>query len=61
MKKTKLQAVPERMYTVPEVAQMARVTDRTIRNHIRLGLLQPRYLGRSVRIADVDLLAYLSR
>ncbi|OLV20044.1 helix-turn-helix domain-containing protein [Deinococcus marmoris] len=61
MKKAKLETVPVRMYTVPEVAQMARVTDRTIRNHIRLGLLHPRRLGRSVRIAEVDLLAYLSR
>jgi len=61
VKKAKLQAVPERMYTVPEVAQMARVTDRTIRNHIRLGLLHAHHLGRSVRIADTDLLVYLSR
>ncbi len=61
MKKAKLLAVPERMYTIPEVAQMARVTDRTIRNHIRQGLLHARHLGRSVRIADADLLTYLSR
>ncbi|GGO30337.1 helix-turn-helix domain-containing protein [Deinococcus humi] len=49
------------MYTILEVAQMARVTDRTIRNHIRLGLLHARHLGRAVCIADTNLLAYLSR
>lgn len=56
-----LETVPERFYTVAEVAQRLRVTEKTVRNHIRDGRLRVSRVGRSVRIDDGALREYLGR
>lgn len=56
-----LEVVPERFHTVAEVAQRLRVTEKTVRNHIRDGRLRVSRVGRSVRIDDGALREYLGR
>lgn len=48
-------------YTVYEVAEMLRVSDRTIRKHIDQGLLVARKVGHVYRIMREDLDDYLER
>lgn len=54
-----LEAVPERFYTVAEVALKLGVSEKTVRNHIRDGRLRASHAGRCVRIADVALIEYM--
>jgi excisionase family DNA binding protein len=49
-----------RFFTIAEVAEMLRVATRTVRRWIDDGKLVAHRLGRSVRIADSDLHAFLA-
>jgi excisionase family DNA binding protein len=48
-------------YTVKELAQKFRVTERTIRNMMELGELAYYQIGRQKRISKEDMAQYLAR
>jgi excisionase family DNA binding protein len=49
-----------RFYTIAEVADLLEVSSRTVRRWINAGLLKVHRFGRSVRIAEADLHAFLA-
>jgi excisionase family DNA binding protein len=52
----------DKMYTVQEIAQQLRVSERTVRNWIESGELRAFAIGkRGYRIAESDLLAFIER
>ena len=50
-----------RFYTIAEVANLLAVSQRSVRRWIANGELLAHHLGRSVRISDADLRAFLQR
>jgi excisionase family DNA binding protein len=52
---------PLKLLSMPEVASYARVSTQTVRRWIQAGDLKVYRAGRKIRIAETDLLAYLSR
>ena len=50
----------EKLYTVEEIAQMASVTTRTIRNYLRLGILKGRKIGGQWRFSQEDVTEMLN-
>jgi excisionase family DNA binding protein len=52
----------EKMYTVQEVAQQLRVSERTVRNWVERGELRVFRIGvRGYRIPETDLLAFIEK
>lgn len=52
----------DKMYTVQEVAQQLRVSERTVRNWVESGELRVFRIGkRGYRISETDLLAFVER
>lgn len=49
-----------RLYTVRETATYAQVSAKTIRRWLMSGVLPFHRLGRNIRIAEADLLAFLA-
>lgn len=45
----------DKLYTVDEVAQMTRLTSRTIRNYIKSGLLRGKKVGGQWRFSQIDI------
>jgi len=55
------QGTVRRFYTTCEVAELLDVSTRSVRRFIETGELIAHWFGRSVRIADEDLRAFLAR
>lgn len=51
----------ETLYTMPEVAEILKVTLQTVRNFIERGELVATRLGGAVRIAESDLKAFIEK
>ena len=51
----------ERFHTVAAVAERRNVCERTVRRHIKVGLLKAHRFGRAVRISDSELQNYGSK
>jgi len=51
----------EKLYTVEEIAQMASLTTRTIRNYLRDGILTGRKIGGQWRFTTEDLQKFMNR
>jgi excisionase family DNA binding protein len=60
-KEWKMMQKDQEFYTVYEVAEMLRVSDRTIRKHIDQGLLKALKVGTVYRIMREDLEDYFER
>lgn len=45
----------DKLYTVDEIAQMTRLTSRTIRNYIKSGLLRGKKVGGQWRFSQIDI------
>jgi excisionase family DNA binding protein len=50
---------PPRLYTVAEIARHTQCSERTVRRWLNAGLLPFHRLGRQIRIAAPDLIAFL--
>ena len=61
MKRTQIPPVPERLLTVAQVAERCQVSPRSVRRWIDEGDLPVVRLGRSVRVSENDLAAFLNR
>lgn len=48
-----------RVYTLDEVAEVLKVSRRTVNNLVREGRVRPIRIGRSPRVTERELLAYL--
>ena len=49
-----------KLLTIDEVAEILKLSPRTVRRYIAAGALPVHHLGRRVRIADPDLAAFLA-
>ncbi len=52
--------VPKSFLTVRQVAERCGVSERTVRRWIKTGELRAHQLGRSVRVSEEDLAAFLA-
>lgn len=60
-KKAEVLNLQKPFYSIYEAADVLGVHERTIRNHIRKGILKAGQVGRQWRIAKEDLLAFYNR
>ena len=51
--------IPDRLYTIPDLARLTSSHERTIRRHIEAGLLTCLRLGRAIRFTPEQVARYL--